>query len=324
MASETIPAEAVELHWQMVLGRALDDGLKALSVRWKKHWFTAVGEDGVIVGASFGLEPGDVVATHYRGSWIVGMIRGVPLRTLVAACMGTLESHNRGRLRGDVSGSFEHGLIGCFSGNVGPHLSYGTGAAWAMKLKRRPNVAVVMFGDGTAHRGEFHEAANFAAVRKLPVVYVCQNNQYAICASLAEQCACRSFADRAPGYGMPGAEVDGNDVLAVRATVGAAIARARRGAGPTLIDALTYRARGGYGALVPREQPAEEIASWLRKDPLDRLERALLARGLLTEAAIGERRERAEQAIAAAVADAGSDPMPGPDELDPDLVFAPA
>ncbi|MCC7413945.1 MAG: thiamine pyrophosphate-dependent dehydrogenase E1 component subunit alpha [Gammaproteobacteria bacterium] len=324
MVAEASATELLDLHWQMTLGRALDRALEALSERWKKHWFTAVGEDGVIIGATCRLRPGDVVATHYRGSLIAGMMRGVPLKTLVAACLGTVESYNRGRLRGDVAGSFEHGLIGCFSGNLGSHLSYGTGAAWAMQYQRRANVAVVLFGDGTAHRGEFHEAANFAAVKKLPVVFVCQNNQYAICASLAQQTACRTFADRAVGYGMPGMQIDGNDVIAVRTRVGEAVDRARAGGGPTLIDALTYRAHGGYGKLVPKEQPAAEIEAWRRKDPLDRLEHQLLDDGALSTAAVSERRTRAGQEVAAAIAEAERAALPGPDEIDPDLVFAPA
>jgi len=316
--------ELVELHRLMVLGRALDRGLSALSEQWKKHWFTAIGEDGVVVGATYGLVHGDVVATHYRGSPIVGLVRGVPLQTIVAACLGTVESYNRGRMRGDVAGSFEHGLIGCYSGNIGPHLSYGTGAAWAMKLQRRSNVAVVMFGDGTAHRGEFHEAANFAAVRKLPVVYVCQNNQYAIASPLAQQTACRTFADRAIGYGMPGEQIDGNDVLAVRAAVGDAVDRARQGAGPTLIDAVTYRAHGGYGKLVPREQPDEEIAAWRKKDPLERLENGLLRDNVSTASEIAACYAQAERDTAGAVAEATRAALPEPDELDPELVYAPA
>jgi pyruvate dehydrogenase E1 component alpha subunit len=323
MIMQNSEKEQLEIYRLMVQGRALDRSLNALSHRWKKHWFPAIGEDGVIVGATYGLNQGDVVATHYRGSLIVGMIRGVPLKSLVAACLGTVESYNRGRLRGDVAGSFEHGLMGCYSGNLGPHLSYGTGAAWAMKLKQRDNVAVVMFGDGTAHRGEFHEAANFAALKKLPVVYVCQNNQYAIASSLANQTACRTFADRAVGYGMPGEQVDGNDVLAVRTVVGKAIERARSGGGPALIDALTYRAHGGYGDLIPKEQPAEEIEEWLKKDPLDRLENTLLENGVLTTDTINICYEQAERDVAEAIAAAEKGALPGPDELDPELVFAP-
>jgi pyruvate dehydrogenase E1 component alpha subunit len=193
-----------------------------------------------------------------------------------------------------------------------------------MKLQRRSNVAVVMFGDGTAHRGEFHEAANFAAVRKLPVIYVCQNNQYAIASPLAQQTACRTFADRAIGYGMPGEQVDGNDVLAVRAAVGDAVDRARQGAGPTLIDAVTYRAHGGYGKLVPREQPEEEIAAWRKKDPLERLENGLLRDNVITASEIAACHAQAERDTAGAVAEATRAALPEPDELDPELVYAPA
>ncbi len=317
-------AEAAELHRLMALARALDRALAALADGQARHWFTAIGEDGVIVGATHGLQPGDIVATHYRGSVIVNLIRGVPLRTVVAAFLGTVESFNRGRMRGDVAGSFEHGVIGCFSGSIGPQISYGTGAAWAMKLKRRANVAIVMFGDGTAHRGEFHEAANFAAVKKLPAVFVCQNNQYAIASALRQQTACRSFADRGAGYGMPGLQVDGNDVIAVHSAVGDAVARARDGAGPTLIDALTYRAHGGYGHLVPREQPVEEVAAWRARDPLRGLEERLLREHWLTAEQIAAVHARAEAEVAHAVTDAARGALPEADELDPELVCASA
>jgi len=316
--------ELREIHHFMVLGRALDEALDALSTKWRKHWFTSIGEDGVVVGASYGLKKGDVVATHYRGSLTAGLVRGVSLKTQVAACMGTVESHNRGRFRGDVSGSVEHGLIGFFSGNLGPHLTYGTGAAWAMQMRGLNNVAVVTFGDGTIHRGEFHEAANFAAVKKLPVVYVCQNNQFTICSSLNEQTACKTFADRGVGYGMPGYQVDGNDVLATQEVVREAVARARSGDGPTLIDALTYRARGGYGKLERNEQTREEIEEWLKKDPLDRLERKLIDDGVMTGKEIDEIKSKAAQDVLDAVAEAEKGAMPGMDEVDSALIFAPA
>lgn len=317
-------AEVPDLHRCMAIGRALDRGMDELSARWSKHWFTAIGEDGVIVGATFGLQAGDVVAPHWRGGLIAALVRGAPLDQLVASCLGTAASYNRGRFRGDWSMPFEHGLLGAFSGNLGPDVAYGTGAAWAMQMQERDNVAVVIFGDGTAHRGEVHESLNFAAVRRLPVVYVVQNNQYTICTPLKQQTACRTFADRGIGYGIPGIRVDGNDVLEVRGVMREAVARARAGNGPTLIDAVTYRAQGGYGKLPRREQPADEIAEWLRKDPLDRLEKAMLAGGVASAGRLAEVHQQAAQEIAAAIARAEKIGPPGVDELDPALVFAPA
>jgi TPP-dependent pyruvate/acetoin dehydrogenase alpha subunit len=316
--------EIPDLHRAMATGRALDRGLDELSARWSKHWFTAVGEDGVIVGASFGLRPGDVVAAHWRGGLIAAMVRGAPIDELVASCLGTAASYNRGRFRGDWSLPFEYGLLGAFSGNLGPGVAYGTGAAWAMQMQQRDNVAVVIFGDGTAHRGEVHESMNFAGLRRLPVVFVVQNNQFTICTPLQKQTACQTFADRGIGYGMPGIRVDGNDVLRVRAVMREAVARARAGEGPTLIDAVTYRAQGGYGKLPRREQPADEIAEWLQKDPLDRLERAMLAAGIATADELAEVHRRAAGEISAAIERAekvGPAPL---SDLDPALVFAPA
>jgi len=316
-------AEVPELHRNMVTGRALDRGLDEMSARWSKHWFTAIGEDGVVVGAGFGLRDGDVVAPHWRGGLIAAMVRGAPLDTLVASLLGTTASHNRGRFRGDWALPIEHGLLGAFSGNLGPDIAYGTGAAWAMQMQGRDNVAVVIFGDGTAHRGEVHESINFAAVRKLPVIYVVQNNQYTICTPLREQTACASFADRGIGYGIPGWRVDGNDVLAMRGAMREAVARARAGGGPTLIDGVTYRAQGGYGKLPRREQTAGEIAAWLQKDPLDRLEKAMLAAGVATAPQLTAVHRSAAERIAAAIGRAERTLPPGLHELDPSLVYAP-
>ncbi|TAK51168.1 MAG: thiamine pyrophosphate-dependent dehydrogenase E1 component subunit alpha [Gammaproteobacteria bacterium] len=316
--------EIPDLHRAMVAGRALDRGLDELSARWSKHWFTAVGEDGVIVGASYGLRAGDVVAPHWRGGLIAAMVRGAPIDELIAACLGTAASYNRGRFRGDWSAPFEYGLLGAYSGNLGPDVAYGTGAAWAMQMQERDNVAVVILGDGTAHRGEVHESMNFAGLRRLPVVFVVQNNQFTICTPLQKQTACRTFADRGIGYGMPGIRVDGNDVLLVRGVMREAVARARAGDGPTLIDAVTYRAQGGYGKLPRREQPADEIAEWLQKDPLDRLEKAMLAASIATADELAEVHRRAAGEISAAIERAekvGPAPL---SDLDPALVFAPA
>lgn len=319
-----ISEEVAELHHCMVRGRALDRGLNELSARWSKHWFTAIGEDGVVVGATFGLRPGDVVAPHWRGGLIAALVRGASLDELIGSCLGTVASHNRGRFRGDWALPIERGLIAAFSGNLGPGVAYGTGAAWAMQMQGLENVAVVIFGDGTAHRGEVHESLNFAAVRRLPVVFVVQNNQFTICTPLEKQTACRTFADRGVGYGIPGVRVDGNDVLEVRAVMREAVARARAGGGPTLIDAVTYRAQGGYGNLPRREQSAEEIAGWLQKDPLDRLEKAMIEKRLTTQERLDEIHRRAAQEIADAIARAERVEPPGVDELDPALVFAPA
>lgn len=314
--------ECIELHRLMVLGRALDRALAALSQQRGQQWFTSIGEDGVIVAATYGLERGDVVATHYRGSSIVSLVRGVPLATVVATCLGTVDSYNRGRMRGDVAGSFEHGVIGCYSGNLGPQPSYGTGAAWAMKLQRRKNVVVVMSGDGTAVRGEFHESAKFAAVRGLPVVYLRQDDEPARTSTPARQALCRPPPDR-ECYGMPCEQVDGNDVLAVRQVVGAAVDRARRGEGPTLIDAVTQRAQGGRGSLEPRAQPEEEIAAWTHRDPLERLEGRMLRDGSVTESVIAACHAEAARNVNAAIAHAMMAGLPEADELDPELVYAP-
>src|SRR5690606_15741095 len=180
------------------------------------------------------------------------------LRRLFAGLDGRVTSHTRGRYRSDVCGPIEVGVIGLYSGALGPTLEYAAGAALAAKLDGNGAVALAVFGDGSASRGNFHEALNLAAVMKLPVVFVCQNNQYAISTPSAQEHG-GSIVDRAPGYGIPGERVDGNDVEAVHEAVASAIARARAGDGASLLEAFTYRLGGHMSADTAPYRSKEEV-----------------------------------------------------------------
>jgi TPP-dependent pyruvate/acetoin dehydrogenase alpha subunit len=183
-------------------------------------------------------------------------------------------------------------------------------------------VTVAVFGDGTSSRGDFHEAVNLAAVLKLPVVYVCQNNQFAISTPSSNGVGARSIADRGAGYGIPGIAADGNDAIGLRAIVETAIGRARRGEGPSLIEALTYRVAGHLVADPAGYRSAEDVAAWRAKDPLAQLRRHLRECGMLgeqeDETLARETRERVDAAMAQAVAD----PDPGNEVLGLERVFA--
>ena len=199
-----------------------------------------------------------------------------------------------------------------------------TGAALAAKLKRSDTVAVVTFGDGTSNTGNFHESINMASVLKLPAVFVCQNNQYAVSTPACRGLGCRSVADRAVGYGIPGVEVDGNDVIAVHQAVQEAVARARAGEGPTLIEALTYRVLGHWVADPADYRPKEEVQAWRKKDPIDRLMKKLLESGDLDDQKIQELADSMESRIKEAMERAEADPWPGGEFLGVDDVFAPS
>jgi len=184
------------------------------------------------------------------------------------------------------------------------------------------NVAVVTFGDGTSNRGEFHESINMAAVLHLPVVFVCQNNQYAVSTPFCRSMLCMSVADRAPGYGIPGAQVDGNDVEAVHLTVQEAVQKAREGKGPTLIEALTYRVLGHWVADPATYRSAQEVEEWKKKDPIDRLRKKLIAKGILNVLRVEEINKSMEKNLSVAIDEAEKDPWPDQQILGLNDVFA--
>lgn len=308
----------LELHRLMAITRALDVAIG----KEDGHWHGLEGEEATVAGTYHGLKAGDVVAPHYRGSLTAAIARGGDLRKLLAGIFGKATSYNRGRYRSDVCGPAELGIIGLYSGALGPPLSYATGAALAFKLDRKDNVALAVFGDGSSSRGDCHEAMNMASALKLPVVFVCQNNQVAISTLSRDRVAGRSVADRAIGYGMPGRSIDGNDVLAVHDAVQEAIARARRGEGPSLIEALTFRTAGHFVSDRIETRSAEEVEAWRARDPIASFEKFLIAQGIaaqgLLDKANGEIRIQVEHAMALAK----SDPEPGADVLGVGAVYA--
>lgn len=307
----------VALHRLMLATREIDRVVGAAD----GHWHACLGEEAVVAGCYHGLRAGDAVAPHYRGMVAASYARGADLARLLAGLDGRLTSYSRGRYRADVCGPIELGIIGLYSGALGPTLEYAAGAALAAKLDAKGAVAVAVFGDGTASRGNFHEALNLAVVLRLPVVYVCQNNQFAI-STPAEREHGGKIVDRAAGLGMPGVLVDGNDVLAVHAAVQAAVARARDGEGPTLIDALTYRV-GGHMASDPGAYRADEdVQAWKARDPIAQHEARLLAEGILDATRLATLQAEVAAEVEAAMRAAQAAPMPGPEDLGLDQVFA--
>ncbi|MGH2366742.1 MAG: thiamine pyrophosphate-dependent dehydrogenase E1 component subunit alpha, partial [Chloroflexota bacterium] len=214
----TAPSEAredrVALLRLMILSRVLERACCELNPRW----FPAEGEEGAIVGSFYGLRPDDVIAAHYRGPFIAYYMRGADLSRLVAQALGKATGFARGRALG-FTGPVDQHIIPWVAGDLGTSLGVATGAALGLQYDGSDRVAVVTFGDGTSNRGDFHEAVNLAAVWKLPIVYVCQHNQYSISLHASQVLACGSIAARAAGYGIPGQSVDGNDVLAVHEAV---------------------------------------------------------------------------------------------------------
>ena len=211
---------------------------------------------------------------------------------------------------------FAVGMLGA-NGIVGGGLPIACGAALAAQLEGKGDVTVCFFGDGAAAEGEFHEALNIASVWKLPIVFVCENNQYAANNAVAVQHPRADIATHAGAYDMPGVIADGNDVLEVHAATGAAVARARRGDGPSLLECKTYRwhFHAMRATPPPETRPPDEILSWKARDPIARFEQHVLDRGVLSAAEIGAMRARVTADLDEAVAFADASPFPDPKDL---------
>jgi TPP-dependent pyruvate/acetoin dehydrogenase alpha subunit len=299
--------------------------LERACARSNPRWFPADGEEATIVGTFYGLRSGDIIAPHYRGPFVTYLMRGADLDRLVGQALGKANGYTKGRSV-PFSGPVRLNVVPWVAADLGTSLSVATGAALNVAYGREAgaasdDVVVVSFGDGTANRGDFHEAINLAAVWQLPIVYVCQNNQYAISLPVSTYIAGSTIASRAAGYGIPGIMVDGNDALAVHQVVQEAVGRARRGDGPSLIEAQTYRLAGHWAEDAASYRPADELARWQSRDPLDLARVKLLAAGVRPseiESIEDDNRRRVEETFARV----GSLPDAGPAELGLDEVYA--
>ena len=254
------------------------------------------GQEAVSVGTCMALKRGDYVFTTHRG---VGpqVAMGMDPDRILADCCFKATGYNKGKSYHVTS--MKHGVLG-MGGIVGAQIPVATGMALAFKSKKIKNVAVPFFGEGACNEGAFHEAANLAAIWKLPVIFLCENNIYAISLRFEEFIPVKSIAIRAKAYGMPGVTVDGNDVMAVYHAVAKAAARARKGLGPSLVEAKTYRLAGHLCDDPGYYRPKEEVAAQWAKDPILMFENQLESEGILTKGDIqrleNEVKEMAEKA----------------------------
>jgi TPP-dependent pyruvate/acetoin dehydrogenase alpha subunit len=299
---EAPPAEELlDLFERMAVIRATEKAAYDLFMTGlvKGTTHLAAGQEAVAVGASAALRPDDYVFATYRGHHHA-MARGATPE----ACLAELMSRSTG-LNGAKGGSMHltiapNNMLGSYA-IVGAHLPIACGAAWSAKLRGSGQVAVAFFGDGATNIGAFHEALNLAAVWKLPVLFVCENNLYMEYTPIQSVTAVEQpAAGRAPAYGLPAEVVDGNDAVAVLHAVAGAAERARAGDGPTIIEALTYRQFGHSRADPAKYRPQEEVEAWLKRDPLTVMAERLRKEGV-EEQAVEERRKRADELVAAAV-----------------------
>ena len=307
--TDLTPEDLLEMHRLMLMGRRFTE--RALSLYEEGRLPTAlhpsVGQEAVGVGACYGLRPGDWVLPALRTTeafWT----RGVTIEQMLDAMLG-----NSGSISGGKE-SFHHcgyPRLGILAGSaiVGAQFPVAVGAALALQMQGSDNVMVCFFGDGAAARGDFHEGLNLAALRRAPVVFVCENNLYFQTAPGSAGLPIEDVADRAAGYGMPGSVVDGQDVLAVYEATQEAVARARRGEGPTLLECKTYRFLRHYPTLRDT-RPPDEVAQWRRRDPIEILADRMRAESYLDDASVEETERLIAREIARAVDASYAKPPP--------------
>jgi len=309
-----VPDAAVSIHRTMVRIRCFEARIEELFTAGKLPGFvhTYIGQEAIAASICAQLGDGDWITSTHRGHGH-GLAKGMGMNALMAELFGKETGANRGRGGSMHVADFSLGMLGA-NGIVGGGFGIAVGAGLSAVRRGAGQVAVCFFGDGAANKGSFHEALNFAAVQNLPVVFVCENNQYANRTPLHETTAGKDLADRAIGYGMPGRSIDGNDVGAVFQAAEEALSRARTGGGPTLLNCVTYRHGGHY---VGDQQPyrtSEEVDAWKAGDPILRMEAAMLDLGWLADdAAVAAVWEQARSEVAAAEEFAESSPAPSPD-----------
>jgi len=272
------------------------------------------GQEAIGVGAALTMRPGDVTLPCHR-DFSVFAIRGFSLADIFASWLARADSPNRGRDNTLHIGNLKLGIIPIIS-PLGATLPVACGVAMVLKQRGKGDVALAHFGEGTASIGHVHEAMNFAAVMKLPVVFICNNNQFAYSTPVEKQFAVKSLAVRGAAYGMPGESLDGTDVLAVYDAVQRANARARAGKGPSFLECITLRMAGHSAHDAAEYVPEKLKQAWAKKDPILRLEKLLLARKITTKPQIEELNQRVQEDIDTALAEAEARPLPtGEDAL---------
>ncbi len=305
LVDQPMPDElALRGYRVMLLGRRFDE--RCVSLQRQGRMVTlapGIGQEAATVGAAMAIDA--------RRDWFVPQYRelagqlwhGYPLRYAFLWHVGHPIAF---QVPGDLK-------MLPFQAAIAGHLPQSVGLAWGLKLKRDPGVVLSIFGDGATSQGDFHEALNLAGVMKAPIVFLCQNNGWAISTTVQQQTASKTLAEKAVAYGFPGIQCDGNDLFAVYATVREAARRARDGGGPTLVEAVTYRLGLHTTADDPtRYEPREQHELWVNRDPLRRMQIHLVSRGVVDRAGLERMEEEVKEELRVAWDEAQKEPAPRP------------
>lgn len=304
------PDQLKEALRKMYLIRKFEEGAEDSYVRGLIHgtMHLSIGQEASAVAACMPLSDDDKITSTHRGHGHC-VAKGADVAKMFAEFFGKETGYCRGRGGSMHIADVAKGNLGA-NGIVGGGLPIAVGAALSAKRLKKDYVTLCFFGDGANNEGAFHEAINMAAIWKLPVVFYCENNLYGMSMSIKRSTAVSSIADRATAYSIPGESVDGNDFSSVAEAVETAVARARAGDGPSLIEAVTYRIRGHSKSDRNRYRSKEEIEEWAEKDPIPRMAAMLVDHKIATEAEIAAIEQAATKEIEDAIETAKSDPSP--------------
>src|ERR1700733_6876519 len=313
------PEQLLEMFYWLKLMRAFDLRLSTLvkQGRVRSGVYTGIGQEAIIVGTCFGLRKEDFICPLHRdlGSFLM---KGVEPRVMMSQMFAKTTGLSKGRDSALHSGVTELGIFGNTS-MLGANLPIAAGIGYTFKMEKVDNVVVAYFGEGASNTGDFHEALNFAGVQQLPIVFICENNQYAYSVPIEKSMAIDDVADRAAGYGFEGVAINGNDVLAVYQSTQGALARARGGGGPPLIECKTYRWHGHSEHDKAFYRTNEELAMWKSRDPIPTFTTYLKGLHVLTDEALKETETRVAATIDEAVEYAANSPDPDPSNAVTDL-----
>ena len=304
---------------KMHLIRKFEETAEASYMRGLIHgtMHLSIGQEASAVGSTLPLRRDDYILSTHRGHGHC-IAKGAEPARMFAEFFGKENGYCRGRGGSMHIADVEGGNLGA-NGIVAGGLPIAVGVGMSITMQKQDRVCMVFFGDGATNEGAFHEALNMASIWKLPIVFVCENNKYGMSMDIARAMAVPNVADRASAYAMPGVAVDGNDLAAVVAAARPAVARARSGGGPTLVECKTYRLRGHSKSDRNLYRTKEEIETWRENDAIRRLEKELLAQDRFAEAELRAIEQAAQQTIDSALEFAKASPDPEPSDLTRDV-----
>jgi TPP-dependent pyruvate/acetoin dehydrogenase alpha subunit len=311
--------QLLEMFYWLKLIRAFDERLSNLVKQGKVRSgvYTGIGQEAIIVGTCYGLRKEDWICPLHRdlGAFLM---KGVSARTMMSQMFAKATGLSKGRDSALHSGVSELGIFGNTS-MLGANLPVAAGLGLTFKIEKTDHVVVAYFGEGASNVGDFHEALNIAGVQRLPIIFICENNQYAYSVPVEKSMAIDDVADRAESYGFDGVAINGNDVLAVYQATQGALARARKGEGPTLIECKTYRWHGHSEHDKAFYRTKEELAMWKSRDPIPTFAAYLKGLHELSDEQVAEIEARIKATIDDAVEFAASAPDPDPADAAADL-----